>query len=72
MDAKMCDRCNKLYRTYHKTFGYAPRNTIVECNGIELMDDYTGVGIIDLCPECLADFRFFMCLGKTVDKNKKT
>lgn len=72
MDAKMCDRCRKLYQIYHKTFGYPPRNTVVECNGVELMDDNTGVGKIDLCPGCLADFGIFMGLGKSLDKTTKT
>lgn len=69
MNAKLCDRCHELYRIYHKVVNHPNRTTVVTVNGIELMDDDSGVGKIDLCPKCLEDFKFFMGIGgKRLDK----
>ncbi len=61
MDAKMCDRCGKLYKIYHSDVtllknGIAKGSLTIKANGIELMDDMTGVRHLDFCPQCLSEF----------------
>lgn len=60
MLAKKCDRCGKLYEHYDDIDGYGKCNAVklvyLRANGMV----HSGTDAMDLCPECMEDFKNFM------------
>lgn len=65
MQAKKCDRCEKLYEVYHK------KSKSQIFNGVALVNVNNVVPIletaIDLCPRCMTEFMIWLY----AEKNKK-
>lgn len=70
MQAKKCDRCEKLYEVYHKQRKCRIFNgvALVNVNNVATILDPA----IDLCPECMTEFISWLYAEKNKKEERQT